>query len=49
MYLETFPNMKEAINLYEKFNFQYINYPMGNTGHFYCTTRMLLNLKTHGV
>ncbi len=44
MYLETFPNMIEAIGLYKKNGFQLINHPMGNTGHFYCTTRMILEL-----
>jgi len=44
IYLETFPNMKEAIGLYEKFDFNYIDHPMGSTGHFYCTTRMILKL-----
>lgn len=44
IYLETFPNMKEAIGLYEKFRFKYIDHAMGSTGHFYCTTRMILKL-----
>jgi len=40
MYLETFPNMKEALGLYKKNGFQLIDKAMGKTGHFYCTTRM---------
>jgi putative acetyltransferase len=44
MYLETFPNMLEAIGLYTKTGFKLINNPMGSTGHFYCTTRMTLDL-----
>ncbi len=44
MYLETFPNMIEAIGLYKKNGFKLIDNPMGNTGHFYCTTRMVLEL-----
>jgi putative acetyltransferase len=44
MYLETFPNMTEAIGLYQKNNFQLIDKAMGKTGHFYCTTRMTLEL-----
>jgi len=40
MYLETFPNMKEAIGLYEKNGFTLVEKAMGKTGHFYCTTRM---------
>jgi putative acetyltransferase len=44
IYLETFPNMKEALGLYKKNGFKNIENSMGNTGHFYCTTRMTLNL-----
>jgi len=44
MYLETFPNMHEAIGLYKKNGFNLIDHAMGNTGHFYCTTRMTLKL-----
>ena len=44
MYLETFPNMKEAIGLYQKNGFKIIDIAMGNTGHFYCTTRMTKGL-----
>ncbi|HIP37417.1 MAG TPA: GNAT family N-acetyltransferase [Crocinitomix sp.] len=44
MYLETFPNMVEAIGLYKKNGFKLIDKPLGSTGHFYCTTRMTLDL-----
>ncbi len=44
VYLETFPNMIEAIGLYQKNGFKLIKDAMGNTGHFYCTTRMILHL-----
>ena len=44
MYLETFPNMIEAIGLYKKNGFSLIDHAMGSTGHFYCTTRMTLKL-----
>lgn len=40
IYLETFPNMVEAIGLYRKNGFKLIKNAMGKTGHFYCTTRM---------
>tara|TARA_R110002049_G_scaffold262760_1_gene438823 strand:+ start:2876 stop:3361 length:486 start_codon:yes stop_codon:yes gene_type:complete len=43
-YLETFPALKEAIYLYEKTGFNYIDHSMGNTGHFACTTRMVYHL-----
>ena len=44
IYLETFPNMVEALGLYSKNGFKLIDKPLGDTGHFYCTTRMLLEL-----
>lgn len=44
IYLETFPNMVEAVGLYKKNGFRLIETSMGNTGHFYCTTRMTLEL-----
>ena len=40
-YLETMPNMKAAQKLYKKSGFDYINNPMGNTGHFSCPVWML--------
>ncbi len=43
-YLETFPALKEAIALYEKTGFEYINHAMGSTGHFACTIRMVYRL-----
>lgn len=36
VYIETFANMVEAIKLYERSGFEYINGPLGNTGHFSC-------------
>ena len=41
MYLETMPELKQALKTYEKFGFQYINAPLGNTGHFGCDLWML--------
>ena len=32
-YLETTANLKQAISLYEKLGFVYLNTPLGNTGH----------------
>lgn len=43
-YLETFADMHKAIALYERNGFNYLDAPMGNTGHFACKTWMLLNL-----
>lgn len=41
VYLETMPELKQALKAYEKFGFEYINHPMGNTGHFGCDLWML--------
>ena len=35
-YIETMPNMLDAQKLYLKYGFEYINSPMGNTGHTAC-------------
>ncbi|MDG1023394.1 MAG: GNAT family N-acetyltransferase [Flavobacteriaceae bacterium] len=35
-YIETMPNMKAAQKLYKKMGFEYIDHPMGNTGHGSC-------------
>ena len=43
-YLETMPYMKEAQKLYKKNGFEYIDAPMGNTGHFSCPVWMLKQL-----
>src|SRR5271154_1983077 len=36
IYLETMPELKKAMSVYEKFGFYYLKGPMGNTGHFGC-------------
>ena len=41
VYLETMPELKQALKTYEKFGFAYINAPMGETGHFGCDLWML--------
>ena len=43
-YLESFPHMKKALNLYRKNGFKPISTALGNTGHTACEVRMLLNL-----
>ncbi|NJB70538.1 putative acetyltransferase [Saonia flava] len=43
-YLETMPYMKEAQKLYQKSGFEYIDAPMGDTGHFSCPVWMLKTL-----
>jgi putative acetyltransferase len=39
-YLETVVEMKQAQRLYGKYGFQYLDKPMGNTGHGSCGTWM---------
>lgn len=43
-YLETLPSMKAAQKLYIKSGFEYIDAPMGNTGHSSCPVWMLKEL-----
>ena len=44
MYLETMPELKKALSVYEKFGFTYLTGPMGNTGHFGCDVWMVKSL-----
>ena len=44
MYLETMPELKQAIAAYEKFGFEYLSGPMGNTGHHGCSVWMCKSL-----
>jgi len=44
-YIETMPNMLDAQTLYKKVGFEYIQHPMGNTGHSSCLVWMTKSLK----
>lgn len=44
LYLESFPDMKAAIHLYEKFGYKILDAPLGNTGHFSCNVWMFKRL-----
>ena len=44
-YIETMPNMISAQKLYLKKGFEYIDKPIGNTGHTACPVWMLKDLK----
>jgi putative acetyltransferase len=44
IYLETMPELQQAIKVYEKFGFQYLNGPLGNSAHFGCSKWMLKSL-----
>lgn len=43
-YLETMPYMEAAQKLYKKNGFEYIDAPLGNTGHYSCPVWMLKKL-----
>ena len=45
VYLESMPELKKALTVYEKFGFQYLQGPMGNSGHFGCGLWMLKTLE----
>jgi putative acetyltransferase len=44
IYIETMPELQQAMKTYEKFGFRYLDGPLGNTGHFGCKLWMLLSL-----
>lgn len=44
IYLETMENMAHAQKLYKRAGFEYIEGPMGNTGHYSCPINMLKTL-----
>lgn len=44
IYLESMPELKLALTTYEKFGFEYLTAPLGNSGHFGCDLWMLKKL-----
>lgn len=44
VYLETMPELKKALKVYELMGFTYLNGPLGNSGHFGCDRWMLKKL-----
>jgi putative acetyltransferase len=44
VYLETMPELKPALKAYEKLGFQYLQAPMGNSGHTGCSLWMLKSI-----
>ena len=44
MYLETMPELNNAVGLYERTGFTYLKGPIGNSGHFGCGIWMLKEL-----
>jgi len=45
IYLETMPELKQALNVYAKYGFEYLKGPMGNSGHTGCSLWMLKDLE----
>lgn len=44
VYIETMPELRKAMTVYEKFGFTYLDQPLGNSGHFGCQIWMLKKL-----
>jgi putative acetyltransferase len=44
VYIETMPELRQALAVYERFGFRYLDGPLGDTGHFGCDRWMLLAL-----
>lgn len=41
LYLETLPELNKAVKVYENLGFQYLNKPLGNSGHTGCNIWMI--------
>jgi putative acetyltransferase len=41
VYLESMPELRQALKVYAKFGFEYLSGPMGNSGHTGCSLWML--------
>ena len=44
VYLESMPELKKALGIYEKFGFQYLDAQMGSSGHFGCQLWMIKDI-----
>ena len=44
VYIESMPELENALKVYEKFGFKYLSAPLGNTGHHGCEKWMLRSL-----
>lgn len=45
LYLESFPELANAVGMYEKIGFKKIQNPLGNSGHYSCTIWMVMDIK----
>ena len=46
VYIETMPELRKAVGIYEKYGFKKLEGPLGNTGHFGCDVWMILDLES---
>ncbi len=44
IYIESMPELKQALKVYERFGFSYLKAPLGNSGHFGCELWMIKTL-----
>lgn len=44
IYIESMPELKKALKIYESFGFEYLPAPIGNSGHFGCDLWMIKKL-----
>jgi putative acetyltransferase len=44
VYIETLPELRKAMSVYERAGFRYLDSPLGDTGHFGCNIWMLKDL-----
>lgn len=44
LYLESFPQFKKAVSMYEKAGFKLLPHPLGNSGHYACNIWMVKEL-----
>jgi putative acetyltransferase len=44
LYLESFPELKNAVKIYRKYSFRKLRKPLGNSGHYACSIWMLREL-----
>lgn len=44
LYIESQPSFAKAVKMYENYNFQYLDQPLGNSGHNNCDVWMLKKL-----
>jgi len=49
MYIETVPQMTQAVSFYNKLGFQMLSSPLGNTGHCGCSIHMMKALSSLNV